>query len=123
MSEFRSKWLDLLAKTSQQATDRTDKSPSGGSVSSPLARSGADFTGAAGAEAEEIPLETRSNPTDRTDESPGACACTCDPLPSQREIRARAQAGCGPGYRCCETCGKTWQCKVCLGCRYCRTPG
>ena len=50
-------------------------------------------------------------------------ACACDPLPSQAERGARAQAGCGPDYERCSKCGKIWQCKICLGCRYCRTPG
>jgi len=50
-------------------------------------------------------------------------ACTCDPLPSRTEHGALAHAGCGPTYERCSKCGKVWQCKLCQGCRYCRTPG
>ncbi len=49
--------------------------------------------------------------------------CSCDPLPSQMEHGHMAQAGCGSDYERCEACGYRWQCKLCLGCRYCRTPG
>src|SRR5918992_2541961 len=50
-------------------------------------------------------------------------ACTCNPLPSQAEVGALAQAGCGPKYERCHTCGYAWQCKLCGGCRRCRSPG
>ena len=50
-------------------------------------------------------------------------ACTCDPLPSVTLGGHLAHAGCGPDYERCSNCGKIWQCKLCLGCRYCRTPG
>ena len=50
-------------------------------------------------------------------------ACTCEPLPSRADIGHFAHAGVGPDYERCATCGKTWQCKICSGCRYCRTPG
>ena len=49
--------------------------------------------------------------------------CTCDPLPSINQYGNRAHAGCGPEYIRCSRCGKTWHCKLCGGCRYCRTPG
>jgi hypothetical protein len=49
-------------------------------------------------------------------------ACTCNPLPSQVQYGAMAQAGCGPQYERCDTCGHRWQCKFCGGCRYCRSP-
>ncbi len=52
-----------------------------------------------------------------------ATACTCQPLPSQKEFGHMAQAGCGPTYERCEACGYTWRCKMCGGCRQCRTPG
>ena len=52
-----------------------------------------------------------------------ATPCCCDPLPSQAEFGAMAQAGCGPKYERCNVCGYMWQCKVCGGCRRCRTPG
>jgi hypothetical protein len=49
-------------------------------------------------------------------------ACTCNPLPSQHDYGALAQAGVGPKYERCEVCGYTWQCKLCGGCRQCRSP-
>ena len=49
--------------------------------------------------------------------------CSCDPLPSQAEFGALAQAGCGPAHEQCEICKYTWVCKICLGCRRCRSPG
>jgi hypothetical protein len=49
-------------------------------------------------------------------------ACTCDPLPSQTGSDAQAQAGCGPQYERCHTCGYSRQCKLCGGCRRCRSP-
>jgi hypothetical protein len=49
-------------------------------------------------------------------------ACTCDPLPSIKDVGYVAHAGVGPAYQSCKTCGYTWRCKLCLGCRYCRTP-
>ncbi len=52
-----------------------------------------------------------------------ATACTCQPLPSQQEYGSAAQAGVGLDYQQCFTCGYTWQCKLCSGCRRCRTPG
>lgn len=47
--------------------------------------------------------------------------CTCDPLPSVKDIgfQAHALVGVTP----CRTCTRAWQCRVCGGCRYCRTPG
>jgi hypothetical protein len=50
-------------------------------------------------------------------------ACTCNPLPSQAKFGALAQAGCGPKYERCHTCRHTRQCKICGGCRQCRSPG
>ncbi len=47
-------------------------------------------------------------------------ACTCNPPPSQGEYRATAQAGCGTAYPRCSSCGYTWHCKLCGGCRNCR---
>ncbi len=52
-----------------------------------------------------------------------AAARTCQPPPMQAEYGALAQAGCGPDYECCGTCGYTWRCKICMGCRRCRFPG
>jgi len=49
--------------------------------------------------------------------------CTCDPLPSVKDSGHLAHAGCGPDYLRCTACGKTWECKRCGGCRYCRVPG
>ncbi len=54
--------------------------------------------------------------------NPGT-ACACDPLPSQAEYGSLAHAGCGPAYSRCLRCEKVWQCKLCQGCRYCRTTG
>lgn len=48
-------------------------------------------------------------------------ACVCNPPPSQAEYGAMAQAGCGPDHERCDACGYRWQCKLCGGCRRCRT--
>ena len=49
--------------------------------------------------------------------------CTCDPLPSLKLDGYLAHAGCGPTYSRCGSCGYTWRCKLCGGCRRCRFPG
>ena len=49
--------------------------------------------------------------------------CSCNPLPSVKLDGHLAHAGCGPGYERCDACGYTWRCKLCGGCRRCRTPG
>lgn len=49
--------------------------------------------------------------------------CICDPMPSFKVLGHLAHAGVGPDFNICASCGKRWQCKQCLGCRYCRTPG
>ena len=67
-------------------------------------------------------LELVIQPSDSSGVVP-TTACSCDPLPSQKEHGHMAQAGCGPDNERCEACGYTWRCKLCLGCRYCRDPG
>ena len=49
-------------------------------------------------------------------------SCHCDPLPRWNE--PGGAAGCNPlKHTRCPVCGYVWQCKVCGGCRRCRTPG
>jgi hypothetical protein len=60
----------------------------------------------------------RSNPTDPTNcpdslTPSGGGKCSC-PQPV-------GAAGCGPKYPVCLTCGYTWHCKTCGGCRQCAT--
>ena len=40
--------------------------------------------------------------------------CTCS--------ESWGAAGCGPDYPVCQTCGYTWCCKACGGCRQCKAP-
>ena len=49
-------------------------------------------------------------------------SCICNPLPS-RDVGPLSSAGVGPDIERCGTCGKTWRCRICDGCRYCRSPG
>jgi hypothetical protein len=54
--------------------------------------------------------EGRASPGDALTPSEGG-RCVC-PQPV-------GAAGCGPKYPRCNTCGYTWHCKTCGGCRWC----